>query len=110
MRTGDKAYSACGELFNYDTPDFDVGDTYYEGVISEIAPSKLLSKWTVDTILEQMDEALYEVVGESAFSSLDMNPEMKAELQSIISNFVDNNISSSCYSVIDIEEKIMEEG
>jgi len=109
MKTGDKAYLTCGELFNYDTPDFDVGDNYYEGVINEIVPSKLLSRWTVDTILEQMDEALYETVGEAAFSSLDMDSKMKEELQSIISNFVDDNVVSSCYSVIDIVEKVMTE-
>jgi hypothetical protein len=108
MKTGDKAYSTCGEVFNYDSPDFDAGDFYYEGTVQEILPSRLVSKWTVDTILEQMDERLYEVCGELAEESLDMSDENKEELLCLIKSFVDKHANISCYTVVDVVEKIME--
>lgn len=107
-KQGELVYSSCGEVFNCDTPDFDEGDTYYEGAVQEIKPSELVSEWTVDTILDQMDEALYEEVGEVAEDNLYLSDESKKELLGIVEAFIENNAKISCYKVVDIKEKVME--
>lgn len=107
MNTGDKCYSACGEIFNYDSPNFDEGDTYFEGTVVQVLASSLVSKWTVDTILEQMDEALYFECGESSEGALGLAEEHKEDLLQLIKNFMDKHASISCYKVEDIVEKIM---
>lgn len=108
MNTGDKCYSTCGEIFNYDSPDFDEGDTYFDGTVMEITPSSLVSKWTVDNILEQMDEALYFECGEASEDALGLAGEHKEDLLQLIKNFMDKHASISCYKVEDVFEKIKE--
>lgn len=60
MKRDEIVYSICGEIFNYDTIDFDIGDTYYSGKKVAINPSELISRWVVDNIVEDM-ECLYAV-------------------------------------------------
>lgn len=67
MKNGEKCYSTCGELFNYDTTDFDIGDTYYEGSIVVVNPSELLDSCIIDHILERMEEELYERCSDAHF-------------------------------------------
>lgn len=107
MKNGDKVYSTCGETFNYDQIDFDIGDTYFSGTVVEVSPQSLLSKWTVDTIVEQMEERLYEEVGEASYDALNIPEDKKQELLLIISDFVKENATVSCYKVEDIKEHIL---
>lgn len=107
MKEGDTVYSTCGEVFNYDQIDFDIGDSYYSGTVVEVKPESLVGKWTVDRILEQMDESLFEEVGEVAEDSLDLSQEKKDELFELIKNFMRDNASVTCYKVEDIKEHIV---
>lgn len=105
--TGDIVYSEDEEFFVEDTPNnlgLQVGDTYYKGVVAEIKPSQLVDHFTVDTILESMEELLYEEVGEIACGSLYLSKDNEKELLGIIKSYMDKNASVSCYRVDDVEK------
>lgn len=108
MKTGDKVYSTCGEIFNYESPDFDIGDVYYEGTVQEITPSRLVGKWTVSNILGTMDENLYGIVGECSEDALELSDEDQESLLKYIKDFMDKNATISCFHVTDVVEKVME--
>lgn len=109
MEDGTEVYSTCGEVFSYTDLDFEVGDTYYKGKSKSIRPSRLLHPLSVYGLLDDMEEQLYEEVGEVAFDNLSMPEDKQEELLCIIKNFVDKHTKVSCYKVVDIEECIMEE-
>ena len=108
MKNGEKCYSTCGELFNYDTTDFDIGDTYYEGNIVVVNPSELLDSSIIDHILERMEEELYERCSDAADGALHLSDINKDMLYYTIKEFMDDNAEVSCYAVDNIIEKVME--
>ena len=100
-----KEYSTCGEVFNYEEPEFDTGDTYYSGDKVEVKPSSLLYS-AVTYMIDGMEEQLYERVGENGVGALYLSQEKKDELEKIIENFMDENVGISCYAVENIEEHV----
>lgn len=101
-------YSTCGEVFNYDSiSDFDVGDIYFSGKKVEIKPGELVHKWTVDNIVEQMEEQLFEVVGDVAEGNFHLSEDDNKELQEIIVKFMNEKAKVTCYSVDEIQEHIL---
>ena len=109
-KTGDIVYSEDQEFFIYDNLNdlgLEVGDPYYKGVVAEIKPSQLVGHFTVDTILEVMEELLYEDVGELACGNLTIPKDKEEELLGIIKSYMDKNASVSCYRVDDIEECVV---
>ena len=106
MEEGSAVYSTCGEIFQYEDHEFDVGERYYSGVVKHIKPLDLVSDYAVENILEQMDEALYEEVGEVAGGSLDLADTHKVELMEIIKCFMKDHAGVSCFKVVNIEEHI----
>lgn len=109
MNTGDLCYSTDGETFDYSEPDLNIGDTYYSGKVLEISPSELVHKWCVDNIIEQMEEQLYERVGEAADDNFSISDKAKGELHSYIKEFMNKNSRVTCYQVTDIQEHICDE-
>ena len=109
MEDGDKVYSTCEEVFNDESPDYDVGDHYCSGIVKKLKPSEIMYESIVDILLEHMEEALYEQVGEVACDNLNMPQDKQVELLGVIKAFVDENVSIDCFKVIDIEEHIMGE-
>ena len=103
-------YSSCGEVFGVDDlADYEVGDHYFSGTKEEVKPSELVGKWIADTIVESMEESLYEVVGDLAEDALHLSESKQQGLLDIIKYYMDENVSISCYKVVDIEEHIVEE-
>jgi len=109
MNAGDTVYSTDGEVFNYDRVDLDVGETYYKGTVVEIRPESLVHEWAVDDIVERMEEALFEEVGEIAEGNLSLSEDKSKELHRIIVEFMKNNCSVSCYKVENITEHTVTE-
>ena len=103
-----KVYSTCGEVFNYDTPDFDEGDHYYSGDKVEIKPSDLLFS-NVSALIDSMEEQLYERVGDIGEGSLSYEKGIHRKATKLLEKFVDENFSVGCYAVENIEEHIMKE-
>ena len=60
MEDGDKVYSTCEEVFNDESPDYDVGDHYCSGIVKKLKPSEIMYESIVDILLEHMEEALYD--------------------------------------------------
>lgn len=107
-----KVYSACGEVFNYHSPheaiegyfemsEVEEGDiiTLYLGIPEEINPSQLFD---VESIIERMEERLYEEVGDVALHALDIDSKV---LHSGIKTLVDKYVKVNCYKVVDIEKE-----
>lgn len=105
----EKVYSSCGEVFNDDQPEGEVGDFYYSGYKKEISPSSLLYVDFVEHIVENMQEALYEEVGEVSEGCLTLNGLRQRDLAKLIKTYMDKHVEISCYAVTDIEEHTMEE-
>lgn len=108
MENGDKVYSTCGEVFHDDEPDYDVGDHYYSGKIKKLIPSEVMYDSIVTQLMEQLEESVYEEVGEVACDNVHMADDKQEELLSIIKNFIDENVEIGCYKVIDVEEHVLE--
>ncbi|AUR89124.1 hypothetical protein NVP1121O_096 [Vibrio phage 1.121.O._10N.286.46.C4] len=94
----EKVYSKCGEIFNTDYSDFEVGETVYEGDRVDIKPSDMVYSSTATLILESMDEFLYETVGESA-PDFYMSDTDKLALNKLIRDFMDEHTEVGCFGV-----------
>lgn len=99
-------YSEDGVTFNFDCPEeCGDGNTYFSGNKRIIPPSRLLdSQYLVDRLLEDMEEALYDEVGEVAEGNIIMSEASKNRLMDIISNYIESNVTVNAYGVDDIEE------
>lgn len=105
----EKCYSLNGEDYNYtdlgealttlgddSVNGLQVDMTYYAGDSRKRAPSFYFS---MDSLLENMGEAANDEAGEYADDFPDMSKEKQAELQSIISNWLDRNVEVSFFTV-----------
>lgn len=102
-------YSRDGEMFNgecLEDLDLEIGDTYYFGESQEIKPSSLIPKFAVDELLERMDENLFDEVGELAEDRLHVSDEAKADLLEFMQKWADENVTVSCYKVINVKEAV----
>ena len=114
METKVIVYSIDGETFYEDECLIDdaredwitwepEGGGYYSGVQKQILVEDLVSDCCVDEIIERMEEALYDIVGELGEDRLSITYEKKKELQEIIRNFIKVNCSCSCWAVDSVQ-------
>ena len=107
-------YSRDGEIFQEDEgliddarEDWIAGEPeyggYYSGERRDIVVEDLVSDIVVEEILNGMDEALYDIVGEAAEDALYISDEKKEELRNIITNFIGENCSCRCWAVDDVK-------
>ena len=107
-------YSRDGEIFQEDEgliddarEDWIAGEPeyggYYSGERRDIVVEDLVSDIVVEEILNGMDEALYDIVGEAAEDALYISDEKKEELRNIITNFISENCSCRCWAVDDVK-------
>lgn len=106
MNPTQKCYSADDEMFNRDSlgdlidqmEDPKVGDTYYEADCRPIEVSDYVNKWTISGLLENMDECLYEAVGEGYDNNAsDVPQEAKDELLSLLKTWAEKHINFGSY-------------
>lgn len=103
-----KAYSLSDDgIFSTDMPEgLEEGDTYFEGDVVALAPS-ILFYGAADNIIDNMNDALYNEVGEVANNnSIVLSQKDKDALDSYIRDFVDTHVKVNCYSVINVVEKV----
>lgn len=102
-------YSLCGEVFNYtDIGLFELGDIFYSGTKREIKPETILYTYA-DKIEEDLEEALYEEVGEVSVDAVSFPVEAKEKLNNLIKDFIAKNVTVNCYAVDNVKEHIMED-
>jgi len=88
-------FNQLGDLLNY-MDDPKVGDTYFEADCKIMTTDDVISLHTVSSLLEGMDEAAYEVVGEVYDNECsDVSEEAEAELQALISAWAVKHINLS---------------
>ena len=100
-------YSTDNEAFNHDSIDAlldymdnpQVGDVYYEADGVKLSPRAGINDWTVDSILESMNERIYDEIGESydGQECLDVSDEAKAELRQLLEAWATKHIDLSRY-------------
>lgn len=78
-------------------------DGYYTGEQKDIDVAGLVSDIVVEDILNGMDQALYHIVGEVSEDALNITDEKKAELKDIITKFMRENCSCSCWAVENVK-------
>ncbi len=77
---------------------------YYSGERVDIIASDLVSDCVVDDILERMGESLHDIVGDHAEDAIiSISDEKKEELRNIITNFISENCSCSCWAVNNVQ-------
>ena len=102
----DKCYSLNGEEFNstsigdlinqHDNPQ--VGGVYWEAHCRLLQPTDGINTHTVDSLLENMDERIYEDVGEVYDNKCsDVTDEAKVELLGLIKSWAIKHIDLSRY-------------
>lgn len=105
MTTG-KCYSTNNEQFNCEDigdlldsmDDPQVGDTYFEADCAPVAPTDGINSWTVVSLLDGMDEVLYEELGECYDNDCSgVSDEARAELRSLIEAWATKHINLSRY-------------
>ena len=99
-------YSRDGEYFYDDEGVIDDAREdggYYSGERRDIIVSDLVSDYVVDDILERMGESLYDIVGDHAEDQISISDENKDELRNIITNFISENCSCSCWAVNNVQ-------
>lgn len=101
-----KCYSIDNETFNDDSlsdlidgmDDPQVGDTYYEADCVTLEPIEGINGYTVDSILENMDERIYDELGECYDNTCSNVPnEAKAELRGLLELWAMKHIDLSSY-------------
>jgi len=104
MSTLEKCYSSNNEEFNFNEFDdliadgAEVGQTYWEADCKTCEPTDGINSHTVSSLLECMDERLYDDIGEvynSEFSNV--SDEAKAELNGLIRSWAIKHIDLSRY-------------
>jgi hypothetical protein len=104
--TSELCYSLDNEEFNYSEigevidmmDDPKVDDTYYEADCVRLTPTDGINSYTVDSILENMDERIYDQVGECYDNQCsDVSDEAKAELLAMLEAWAKKHIDLSNY-------------
>lgn len=100
-------YSPDGESFNHDSlgalidymDDPQVGDVYYEADGARLPPTAGINDWTVESILEGMDERIYDEIWDSYDTQecFDVSDEAKAELRQLLEAWATKHIDLSRY-------------
>ena len=107
MPTLDKCYSRDDEEFNcadfadlidgYEVPP-EVGDVYWEADCRTMKPTDGINRYTVDSLLEGMDERVSDVLGDCFDSECsNVTDEAKAELHGLIEAWATKHIDLSRY-------------
>lgn len=111
----DKCYSGNGEEF-YDSIEdvIDIyelsdGGTYYEGDAQQILPSSLVRDWMSESIVEWMDERLFDEIGEASEGAIDISHDDLMKLNEMIKKFMDDNCKIRKYKVVNVVEKVYSE-
>jgi hypothetical protein len=100
-------YSTDNEAFNHNSLESlldymdgpQVGDVYYEADGVRLPPTAGINDWTVESILEGMDERIYDEIGDSYDTQecFDVSDEAKAELRQLLEAWVTKHIDLSRY-------------
>lgn len=88
--------------------DFEIGATYYEADFCKVKASDVVK---VDWILDEINEQLYDIVGEFAIDSFQYKGKVE-ELQKLIEDWIDSNTNiSEFYRIVgnSREKKITQE-
>ena len=101
-----KCYSLNDEDFNFDSmsdlidscDDPKVGDTYWEADCRTMQSTDVINSYTVDSLLENMDERIYEDVGEVYDNECSyVTDEAKTELRNLMEAWAEKHINLSRY-------------
>lgn len=93
-------------LFSMDDPQ--VGDTYYEADAIPFDTKKVIY---IDNILEQLDEWMYDNIGESYDNDFsNCTDDAKLQLVKYLKHWIDNHIGSNYYTVENVVEKQLTSG
>jgi hypothetical protein len=92
------SHGDLGSLIDY-MDDPQVGGVYYEADGVRLPPTAGINDWTVDSILESMNERIYDEIGESydGQECLDVSDEAKAELRQLLEAWATKHIDLSRY-------------
>ena len=87
-----------GSLIDY-MDDPQVGGVYYEADGVRLLPTAGINDWTVESILEGMDERIYDEIGDSYDTQecFDVSDEAKAELRQLLEAWATKHIDLSRY-------------
>lgn len=77
--------------------DLAVGATYYEADFRRVTAKDLVS---IDRVVEDMDERLYDLVGEAAEDGIDVSNEAEKELEAFLVQWVDKHADIRRYYTI----------
>ncbi|WAS56238.1 hypothetical protein MK974_24370 [Burkholderia ambifaria] len=102
----DNEYFSCDALEElldmYD--DLAVGDVVFYG---DVAPIPIKRPCDADDVIDMIGERAYDEVGEAADGYPDIAPEAKAELEALVTGWIEKHAKPTFYSVINVREHII---
>lgn len=81
--------------------DLAVGDVVFVG---DVAPIPLKRLCNVGYVIEMIGERAYDEVGEAADSYPNVTPDAKAELEALLTGWIEKHAKPTFYSVINVRE------
>jgi hypothetical protein len=100
-------YSTDEEYFSSESVDelcLNDGDTYFRCEKEEVKGSALVSFYAAESIIEGMNELLYEEVGECAVDRLHVSDDAINELHQLLKDWADKNASISCWKAVNVQQ------
>lgn len=113
MKATDLYYSLDGSIFNTDDLtelDLEDGQTYWQGERVDIKPSSLVDDYVAAQVIERMNEALFDMVGDMSEDRLHISDCEEKELLQIIRKWADKRATLSCWKVENAKEMTFSKG
>ncbi|ARL58122.1 hypothetical protein [Burkholderia pseudomallei] len=83
-----------------------VGDVVFYGDVAPIPTERLCD---ADDVIDMIGERAYDEVGEAADGYPDIAPEAKAELETLLSCWIEKHAKPTFYSVVNVREHVITE-
>ncbi|CAK0530542.1 gp45 [Burkholderia pseudomallei] len=81
-----------------------VGDVVFYGDVAPIPTERLCD---ADDVIDMIGDRAYDEVGEAADGYPDIAPEAKAELETLLSGWIEKHAKPTFYSVVNVSEHVI---
>ena len=96
------------ELYDYESDELPIGTEYFEADKAETKVKDYVKIYTIESLLEQFDDWVYEDVGEVADRDFyNVSKEAKEELQEIIQAWVEKHVKLPYCKVQNVVKKVV---
>ena len=104
-------YSTDEEWFSAESVEelgLEDGDTFYRCERQDMKGCELITGYMADSIIEQMQENLWEEVGESAGDRLSVSDQAVEKLHMLLRDWANKHAEINCWKAINVKEFVFD--